>query len=75
MNLEEFVKAFAAQLEDTDPSEITKETNFRELDEWDSLTALIIIAFVKTTFDKSIKGQEIDTCFSVEELYNLIESK
>ena len=30
MTLEEFVKLFADQFEDTDPSEITEDTYFRE---------------------------------------------
>lgn len=75
MKLDEFVAALADQFEDTDPSEITKETNFRELDEWDSLTALTVIAFVKTTFSKSITAQEIRQCNTVEDLFNLVEKK
>lgn len=75
MNIDEFVEAFSNQFEDTDPSEITKDTDFVELDEWDSLTALVIIAFVKTSFGKSITAQEIRNCESVEELYDFIEAK
>ncbi len=56
MRLEEFVKGFAEQFDDTDISEITAECIYQELDEWSSLTAMSIIAFVKTSYGKSVTG-------------------
>lgn len=75
MELNEFVEKFAEQFEDTDPSEITAETNYRELDEWSSLMGMVIIAFVKTELGKTVTGDELKTCKSVEQLYNLIMAK
>ena len=40
MNIQDFIENFADQFEDTDPSEITATTNYRELEEWSSLIAL-----------------------------------
>lgn len=75
MELNDFLLNFAEQFDDTDASEIKVETNFRELDEWSSLTALSIIAMAKTVYGKTITGAEIRTCNTVEELYNLVSSK
>ena len=50
-SLEEFVALFAEQFEDTDPSEITASTAFRDLDEWSSLIGLSVIAMVDEEFD------------------------
>lgn len=75
MDLEEFVKGFAEQFDDTDESEITAETNFHELDEWSSLISMSLIAYVRTEFGKKISGNEIRTCETVEDLFNLISSK
>lgn len=75
MELKEFVEKFAEQFEDTDPSEITAETNYRELDEWSSLMGMVIIAFVKTDMGKTVTGDELKSCRSVEQLYNHIMSK
>ena len=44
MELQEFIKKFAELFEDTDPNEIQADTNFRELYEWSSLTALSVMA-------------------------------
>ena len=75
MELIEFVEKFAEQFEDTDPSEVTAETNYRDLDEWSSLMGMVIIAFVKTELGKTVTGHELKTCKSVEQLYNLIMAK
>lgn len=75
MILEEFVKGFAEQFDDTDISEIQTDTVYQDLDEWSSLKALTIIAFVKMTYNKEITGKEIRSCETVEELFNLIEAK
>ena len=46
MEVTAFLQNFADMLDDTDASLITETTIFRDLDEWDSLTALSLIAMV-----------------------------
>ena len=75
MELKEFVENFAEQFDETDPSEITAETEYQELEEWSSLTAMGIIAFVKTQYGKTITGKEIRSCETVEELFNIVKDK
>lgn len=75
MKLEEFVKGIAGQFDDTDPAEITADCRFQELDEWSSLTAMSLIAFVRTACGKSLTGREIRSCHTVEELFRLVEAK
>lgn len=75
MELNEFIKGFAEQFDETDPSEIQAETCYQDLDEWSSLSAMSIIAFVKTQYNKAITGKEIRSCKTVEDLFNLIQSK
>lgn len=74
MELKEFVTKFAEQFDETDPSEIQENTAFQDLDEWSSLTALSIIAFVRTEYGKTITGKDIRSCDTVEELFNLVSS-
>ena len=74
MDMNDFIKKFAEQFEETDASEIQPDTEFKELEEWDSLTAMGIIAMVKTEYNKAITGKEIRSCSTVEDLYNLVES-
>lgn len=74
MELNEFVKIFTEQFDDTDESEITPETVYTELDEWSSLTVLSIIAMVKTEFGKEITAKQIRSCDTIGDLYNLVNT-
>lgn len=75
MELQEFIKNFAEQFDDTDASEIQADTEFHELDEWGSLTGMGVIAMVKTIYGKSITGKEIRECITVEDLFNIVSTK
>ena len=75
MELNEFIEDFADQFDDTDPSEITEDTEFHELDEWGSLIGMSVIALVKTQYGKTLTGGELRSCKTVRELFELIETK
>ena len=75
MDIKEFIEIFAEQLDDTNVSEIQADTEYQELEEWSSLTAMSLIAMAKTKYGKTITGREIRSCKTVEELFNLIASK
>ena len=75
MELNEFIANFADQFDETDASEIQADTEFHEIDEWGSPTGMGVIAMVKTVYGKTITGKEIRECVTVEDLFNLVESK
>ena len=75
MELKNFIENFAAQFEDTDPSEITATTKFRELAEWSSLIGMSVLAMAKVEYDKIISNNELRKCILVEDIYKLIASK
>lgn len=75
MDLNEFVKAFAAEFEETDDSVFSPATEYKALEEWGSLTALSIISMVDAELDKTITGADLRACNTIEDLYKLIETK
>lgn len=75
MTLDEFIEAFAEEFEDTEMSEFKPDTEYKDLDEWDSLTALSIISMVDEQLDKTITGADLRANDTIEDLYNLIISK
>lgn len=72
MELKEFIDNLAEQFDDTDASEIQADTVFQELEEWSSLTAMSIIAMVKTQYGKTITGRDVRRCSTVEDLFNMV---
>lgn len=75
MELNDFIQNFADQFDETDASEIKAETVFHELDEWSSLIALSIIAMIDEEYDITIKGDEMRSAVTVEDLFNIVKSK
>ncbi|MBO7605998.1 MAG: acyl carrier protein [Paludibacteraceae bacterium] len=73
--LDEFVVLFAEQLDETDPSNVTAQTKFRELEEWSSLLALSLISMVDEEFDVTLKGDDVKNSETIEDVYNIVVSK
>ncbi|MBR3519887.1 MAG: acyl carrier protein [Paludibacteraceae bacterium] len=73
--LDEFVVLFAEQLDETDPSNVTAQTKFRDLEEWSSLLALSLISMVDEEFDVTLKGDDVKNSETIEDVYNIIVSK
>ena len=75
MELKEFIDHFAEQFDDTDVSEIQADTVFHELDEYSSLIALSIIAMVDEEYDVQLKGDDMRSAVTVEDLFNIVKAK
>lgn len=74
MDRNEFLANFAEQFEDTDPNEITFETKYHELDEWSSLTGLLVIGMVLDKYGKNLKADDVRHGVTVEDLYNVVKA-
>ena len=75
MTLDDFVKAFAAEFDETPEDLFKADTEFKTLEEWGSLTALSIISMVDEQMDKTITGADIRASKTIEDLFNLANSK
>lgn len=73
--MEEFLKNFANQFDETDPSEITPLTMYRDLEEWSSLIGLAVLNMINKKYGVQISPSEIKGTNTVEEVYNLLQSK
>jgi acyl carrier protein len=75
MTLDEFIVAFAAEFNDT-PAEMFKaDTDYKALDEWNSLTALSVISMIDDEIGITITGADLRSCKSIEDLYSLVLAK
>lgn len=75
LTLNEFVQKFAEEFDDTPAETFKTTTNYKNIDEWGSLTALSIIAMVDEEFEKRITGTDIRESATIEDLYNKIIAK
>ena len=76
MELETFISNFASQFEETDEGLFLAQTNFKDdIEEWDSLIVLSIIARVDAEYGISISGEDIHNSQTIEDLFNLVKEK
>lgn len=75
MDIKEFISNFAEQFDDLDASVLTPETEFKTLEDWNSLVALSVIAMIDEEYDVTIKGDDIREAKTIEDLYNNVSSK
>lgn len=75
MEIDDFIKNFADQFDDTDASEIIVSTAFHDLEEWDSLIALAVLNMIEKKYGKKITFQELKACNTVKDLFDLIAAK
>lgn len=75
MDIKEFISNFAEQFDDLDASVLTPETEFKTLEDWNSLVALSVIAMIDEEYDVTIKGDDIRNAKTIEDLYNNVSSK
>lgn len=73
--LDEFIILFAEQFDDINPNDITATTVFHDLDEWTSLVGLSVIAMIDEEFDVAMKGDEMRSAVTVEDLYKTVIGK
>ena len=71
MKISGFIKELeeALELEDV---ELTEDTNLKDLEEYDSLSVLSIIAMIDEKFGKKLSGQDFKSITTVKSLMELI---
>ena len=75
MEIKDFIQNFAEQFDETDINEFKPETVFHELDEYSSLIALSIIAMINEEYDVTLKGVDMMSAVTIEDLFNIVKSK
>jgi acyl carrier protein len=75
MNIDEFIAHLEQEYEDLKPGILKPDSVFREVFEWNSINALIMIAMVKTGYDVTINAEDIAKSRTVADLYRIIESR
>ena len=75
MGIKAFISNFAEQFDDLDASVLTPETEFKSLEDWNSLVALSVIAMIDEEYDVTIKGDDIRSAKTIQDLYNNVSSK
>jgi acyl carrier protein len=75
MEIVQFIENFATQFDDTDISQFTPQTRFRDLEEWSSLIALSVMAMVDEEYNVKLKGNDMRNSHTIQELFDIVQSQ
>ncbi len=73
--MKEFIEKFAEIFDDVDPATLSGDTNFRELDDWDSIAGLSVIGMVDEEYGVTFGAEDMRACNTIAYLYNRVQSK
>lgn len=73
MNENKFIEDFATIFDDTEASELTMDTQFKNLDEWSSLAALGLLAVMEEEYDAELSSKDIEKSETIQDIYNIIK--
>jgi acyl carrier protein len=75
MELKEFIENFSGEFDETPVEHFKASTEFKTLDEWNSLTALSIISMIDDVYEKTITGADLRGSKTIEDLFNVVSTK
>jgi acyl carrier protein len=75
MTSENFIEKFAGCFHQTDIARIQPETEFKKLEEWGSMMALIVIAMIDSDFGKTITSDDLKSATTVSSLYHIVKNR
>lgn len=71
MKIADFIESFVEELE-IEETKVTVGTNIKDLDEWDSMAAMILIGFVSNEFKVTLNADDIKDITTVQSLIERI---
>ena len=75
MNIDNFIENFAGEFDEAPVEAFVPTTEFKTLEEWNSLTALSVISMIDDQYNKTITGADLRGSKTLEDLFNLVASK
>ena len=75
MDIQDLLNLFNSVVNQEGKSEILPTTEFKELDEWSSLTAFTLVEEIGSKYNIRIRGIELRRCTTIEDLLELLNSK
>lgn len=74
MSIERFIDRFAYAIE-VEPDTLSADTHYKDLDVWDSLNTLSVIAMADADFGVAISGKDVESTQTIGELWHRVEAK
>jgi len=75
MEISKFIQDFELLFDEVEVGSVKAQTIFRDLDEWSSLIALMVIAMADQEYQVKISGDDIRNSKTVQDLFDKVKAK
>ena len=75
MDLQEFIKKFADCFNQTPAENFKPDTEYKKLEEWGSMMALIVIAMIDADYGKTITSDDLKSALTIASLFEIAKNK
>ena len=69
MKKQEILKSIYEELEIESVEELTLDTVFKDLDEWDSMSVIVLIGYFEENFSATISGETLNELSTFEDIF------
>jgi len=75
VDIDTFIKRIEEEFDDLKPGVLKPGTRFREVVEWNSINALILIAMIKTEYDVTLTADDLIQSKTINDISSRITSR
>lgn len=75
MTVEEFIEKVEAEFPDLESGQLTPDVPFRDVLNWSSINALILIAMIITEYDVIITADDLKASNTLRELFEILKER
>jgi len=72
MNIQDFIKKLEVEFDELEAGTLQADTNFRKIEDWSSMHALILIALVDVEYDVQISGEQLLQCQTLQDVFDIV---
>jgi acyl carrier protein len=73
MDESKFLNDFSEIFDETDASELSMDTEFKNLDEWSSIAALGLLAVMEEEYEAELSSKDIEKSTTIRDIYNIVK--
>jgi acyl carrier protein len=75
ITIEKFIQNIEDEFDELEPGKLRPESIFREMFDWNSINALVLIAMVKTEYDVTLNADDLIKSKTVSDVFNMVKSR
>jgi acyl carrier protein len=73
--IDDFIKKIEEEFDELEPGKLKPTSIFRDIFDWNSINALVLIAMIKTEYDVAINADDLVKSKTVQDVFNVVKNR